>query len=111
MLQKLYEELRTSFSREDEIDLLSVQKLDYMMAVLHEVLRIYPPVPSAIPRKVPPNGTTIRGEYIPANVTNPTWQVVGVQLLTLQWLDYSPNLAVANVSQLEALQRPRVLDP
>ncbi|KAH7142783.1 cytochrome P450 [Dactylonectria estremocensis] len=59
VLAKLEAELRTCFSKEDEIDLLSVQKLQYMMAVFDEGLRIYPPVPSAIPRKTSSNGSTI----------------------------------------------------
>ena len=61
-------ELRAHFRSEEEIDLLSVQKLDYLIATVHEALRIFPPVPSAIPRKAPPQGTTIGGEYIPGNV-------------------------------------------
>ncbi|EON99670.1 putative cytochrome p450 protein [Phaeoacremonium minimum UCRPA7] len=74
ILRKLQDELRANFNSEDEIDFLSVQKPDYMMAVLHETLLIYPPVPSAIPRKAPPNGTTIRGEYIPPDTILQIWQ-------------------------------------
>lgn len=69
VMQKLYEELRENFQSSDEIDLLSVQRLKYMMAVLHEAMRLYPPVPVAIPRKVPPGGTAIRGEHIPGGVS------------------------------------------
>ncbi|UPL00875.1 hypothetical protein LCI18_011809 [Fusarium solani-melongenae] len=65
--KKLQAELRETFNNEDEINLLSVQKLDYMMAVIQEGLRLFPPNPSSIPRKAPPSGTTIRGEYIPPN--------------------------------------------
>lgn len=65
---KLIEEIRSKFNSEDEINLLSVQKLSYMLAVFQEVLRLYPAVPSAIPRKAPPQGTTIRGEYVPPEV-------------------------------------------
>ena len=66
---KIDAELRANFKSEEEIDLLSVQKLDYLIATVHEALRIFPPVPSAIPRKTPPQGTTIAGEYIPGNVS------------------------------------------
>lgn len=68
VMQKLYDELKSSFQSGDEINLLSVQQLQYMMAVLHEALRLYPPVPSAIPRQAPAEGTTVRGEPIPPNV-------------------------------------------
>ncbi|KAF4468054.1 cytochrome P450 [Fusarium albosuccineum] len=69
VLQKLYQELKEKFQTEDEINLLSVQTLEYMMAVLHEAMRLYPPVPAAIPRITPPEGTTIRGKHIPANAS------------------------------------------
>ncbi|KAH7142216.1 cytochrome P450 [Dactylonectria macrodidyma] len=74
VLAKLEAELRASFSREDEIDLLSVQKLQYMMAVFDEGLRIYPPVPSAIPRKTPSNGSVIGDNYVPPNTIISIWQ-------------------------------------
>jgi cytochrome P450 len=68
ILHKLREEVKSRFTSEMEIDLLSVQSLDYMMAVLKEAMRLYPAVPSAIPRLTPPQGATIRGEYVPGNV-------------------------------------------
>ncbi|KAH7006917.1 cytochrome P450 [Ilyonectria destructans] len=70
---KLIEEIRSKFNSEDEINLLSVQKLSYMLAVFQEVLRLYPAVPSAIPRKAPPQGTTIRGEYVPPETILSIW--------------------------------------
>ncbi|CAG9996205.1 unnamed protein product [Clonostachys byssicola] len=74
VLLKLQEELSRHFSSEDEIDLISVQKLEYMFAVLHEALRIYPPVPAAIPRKTPAEGSTIGNEYVPPNTILGIWQ-------------------------------------
>jgi cytochrome P450 len=68
ILQKVKDEVRSSFSGEAEIDLLSVQKLSYMMAVLQETLRMYPPVPATIPRKAQPGGDMICGQYVPENV-------------------------------------------
>ena len=67
---KLAEEVRTRFNHEDEIDLLTVQRLDYMNAVIRESMRVYPPVPTALPRMSPPEGYTLRdGRYIPPNVS------------------------------------------
>ncbi|OCK74493.1 cytochrome P450 [Lepidopterella palustris CBS 459.81] len=74
VLAKLHEEIKTTFRTEDEIDLISVHRLEYMLAVFDEALRIYPPVPSAIPRKAPPNGTTIGGRYVPPNTILGIWQ-------------------------------------
>lgn len=68
-LQKLTEEVRSSFGHEDEITLLSVQKLSYMLACLDEALRVYPPVPTGMPRVTPPNGAVICGRHIPGNVS------------------------------------------
>lgn len=70
ILSKLETEVRTVFKSESEIDLFSVQKLPYMLAVLDEAMRVYPPVPTAIPRTTPPSGNTILGEYLPGNVSN-----------------------------------------
>ncbi|KAK4062902.1 hypothetical protein Trihar35433_8697 [Trichoderma harzianum] len=74
VLQKTTEEVRSSFSNESEIDLLSVQKLNYMMAALQETLRMYPPVPTAIPRKAQPGGDVICGQYVPENTVLGIWQ-------------------------------------
>ncbi|KAL6855679.1 cytochrome P450 [Trichoderma novae-zelandiae] len=73
-LEKVKSEVRTSFTSEAEIDLLSVQKLGYMLAVLQETLRMYPPVAGAIPRKVQPGGDVICGGYVPENALVGIWQ-------------------------------------
>ncbi|KAF9891541.1 hypothetical protein FE257_004008 [Aspergillus nanangensis] len=73
VLEKMHQEVKAIFSNEEDISLLSVQSLDYMMAVLKEVMRLYPAVPSAIPRRAPPQGATIRGEYIPADTVLGIW--------------------------------------
>ncbi|KAH7563722.1 hypothetical protein BM1_00769 [Bipolaris maydis] len=58
-LQKVYEELKATFKHEDEIKVVSLNKLEYMFAVLHKGLRISPAVPGMIPRKTPPEGIQI----------------------------------------------------
>lgn len=68
ILAKLTEEVRTSYTSEDEIDLVSVQKLTYMLAVLNETLRIYPPIPTAQPRVVPSGGSVVCEKFLPAGV-------------------------------------------
>lgn len=70
VLDKIYAELKASFTHQDEINLISVQKLDYMLAALKECLRMYPAVASAIPRVSPPGGSTVRGEWIPGNASS-----------------------------------------
>ncbi|KAK2020376.1 cytochrome P450 [Colletotrichum zoysiae] len=68
-LARLKDEVRGSFASEDEIDFLSTARLGYLHAVLEESLRVYPPVPAAVPRRTPPGGSKILGQWIPGNVS------------------------------------------
>ena len=68
VLRKLEYHVRSSFGSESEIDLISVGKLDYMLAVLDEALRLYPPVPAQSNRIVTSGGAIILGQYVPAGV-------------------------------------------
>ncbi|KAL2266734.1 hypothetical protein VTJ83DRAFT_6086 [Remersonia thermophila] len=66
-MTKLAAEVRGAFRSEDEIDFTSVSTLPYMLACLDEALRMYPPVPTGLPRVVPKGGATIAGTYVPEN--------------------------------------------
>ncbi|KAK1991551.1 cytochrome P450 [Colletotrichum falcatum] len=68
-LARLAAEVRGSFASEDDIDLASTAGLGYLHAVLEESLRIYPPVPTALPRRTPPEGSEVLGQWIPGNTT------------------------------------------
>ncbi len=68
-MAKLTQEVRSSFNSDQEITLLSVQNLKYMLACLNETLRMYPPVPFGMPRLVPAGGINITGEPVPENVS------------------------------------------
>jgi len=67
-LESLTQEVRSAFSSESEIDLLSVGRLTYMLACLDEALRMYPPVPLGLPRLVPPGGSMVAGRFVPEKV-------------------------------------------
>ncbi|KAL4978762.1 benzoate 4-monooxygenase cytochrome P450 [Aspergillus desertorum] len=71
---KLQEEIRSAFHAYDEINALSTSPLKYLQAVILEGLRIYPPLPFALPRVVPEGGDTVDGHFLPAGTivsTNP----------------------------------------
>ncbi|KAK1140603.1 hypothetical protein N8T08_010240 [Aspergillus melleus] len=63
--QKLLDEIRGAFEKYEEINLIAIGKLSYIHAVLEESLRMYPPVPAILPRRVPAGGALINGEFVP----------------------------------------------
>ncbi|EFX01803.1 cytochrome p450 monooxygenase [Grosmannia clavigera kw1407] len=73
-MAKLAAEVRSSFSSEEEITLLSVNKLTYMLACLNEALRCYPPVVFGLPRVVPKGGSNIAGHFVPQGTVVACWQ-------------------------------------
>lgn len=77
-LMKLTAEVRSAFNTEDDIDLLSVQHLTYMLAVLDEAMRLFPPAPLGQPRVIGAGGEMILGQFVPEGVS-----------LTAQRNDYS----------------------
>ena len=64
----LVQEIRSAFQTESEITMVSVNSLKYELAVLHEALRMFPPITNAHTRETPPEGATIMGKHVPGNV-------------------------------------------
>ncbi|EEY20411.1 isotrichodermin C-15 hydroxylase [Verticillium alfalfae VaMs.102] len=65
VLDKVTKEVRETFASAVDINLSSVGGLSYMLAVLNESFRCYPPVTSNLVRRVPLGGQTIAGNYVP----------------------------------------------
>lgn len=65
VLAKLTGEVRNAFKTESEINMTSVDNLEYLLAVLNEALRIFPPVPDNLNRITPKEGCMIAGHYLP----------------------------------------------
>ncbi|KAF2735054.1 cytochrome P450 [Polyplosphaeria fusca] len=61
---KLKEEVRTAFQEQD-MHMEAVAALPYLNACIKEALRVYPPVPNALPRQAAPDGSTVAGTYVP----------------------------------------------
>ena len=71
MLRRAQSEVRTTFKDADDITVRAVSTpglLPYLEAVLHESLRVWPPVPTALPRIVGPSGAIVDGQFVPGNV-------------------------------------------
>ncbi|KAL4783773.1 cytochrome P450 [Aspergillus varians] len=49
----------------DEFDLLRVEQLPFLTAILKETLRLYTPTPAPLPRTVPPGGFEVDGHFLP----------------------------------------------
>lgn len=67
--RKLAQEVRSSFTSETEIDFFSVNKLGYLLAVLDESMRMFPPVPNQLPRKSQVDDV-ISGYHVPGGVSH-----------------------------------------
>ena len=73
-LNKVVAEVREAFKSEEEITILSIQNLPYMLACLNESLRRYPPVAVGLPRVTPKGGSYVDGKFVPEGVSEPYWQ-------------------------------------
>lgn len=66
--RKLTEEIRSSFSKEEDITFASLTELPYLNAVIEEGLRLCPPNASGLSHVVPFRGDTVCGEWLPEGV-------------------------------------------
>jgi len=70
-LAKLQDEVRGKFKHSHEITLQSVKDLEYMIAVINEALRCYPPVAGGNVRVVPgKHGAEVAGHFVPSGVSS-----------------------------------------
>lgn len=76
-MQKLNEEIRSSFSSDEDMTMERLAALPYLAACIKEAFRLYPPVPLSLPRRVPQDGTTIAGNFIPPDT------IVGIPQLAM----------------------------
>ncbi|KAH8898557.1 isotrichodermin C-15 hydroxylase [Thozetella sp. PMI_491] len=107
-LEKLQQEVRSAFSHPSEIDIARVSTLPYLMAVLNESLRCYPPITGGLVRVVPEEGGEIAGRFVPPGtlVEVPHWAMYhSRENWTKPW-EFSPErfLDKENVDNFEALQ-------
>jgi hypothetical protein len=65
---KLKQEVRSRYKSSNEITSLSAT-FPYLTAAIHEILRLFPPIPFGMPRIVPPGGDTVDEMFIPGGVS------------------------------------------
>ncbi|KAA8576391.1 hypothetical protein EYC84_006522 [Monilinia fructicola] len=68
VLRRLVKMIRETFASEDQINIEGVSNLTYLLAVLHESMRIYPPHHSTSTNHWP-DGDIVCGKWIPAKTT------------------------------------------
>lgn len=68
-MSRLVSEVRTEFRSTDDITVERLARLPYLNACLEEGLRIYPPVPTSLPRVVPDGGAMVDGHFVPAGTS------------------------------------------
>ncbi|KAJ8058514.1 hypothetical protein OCU04_012698 [Sclerotinia nivalis] len=69
ILQNLALEIRSTFKNQKDLTIHAFAGCKYLLAVLDEGLRMYPPVPSTLPRLVPEGGGIVDGKFVPAGYT------------------------------------------
>lgn len=89
--KRLYQELADLPETGGIVDDEHLVGKPYLLGIIHESLRLYPPVPTGVQRVTPPEGAMIAGQFIPGDmvVTTPTYSIQrGILLfLTAQiWL-------------------------
>lgn len=70
-LARLKNEVREAFTSIDDMTMVNLSQLPYLSACIEEGLRMYPPVPGAIPRITPQSGASVAGRWIPGGVRSP----------------------------------------
>ncbi|OCL05893.1 cytochrome P450 monooxygenase-like protein [Glonium stellatum] len=68
-MQKLQLEIRTGFRDESEMTFAVLSQLKCLNAIIQETFRLYPPVPTTLPRRTTKEGAIVNGIFIPAGVS------------------------------------------
>ncbi|TAQ88837.1 hypothetical protein B7494_g2857 [Chlorociboria aeruginascens] len=95
--ERLKREVRERFEKSEEITSQSTT-FEYLTAVIHEALRIYPPVPVAMPRVVPQGGEWVDGNFVAGGA------IVGVHA-------WSVTHSTKNFQDPETFRPERWIDP
>jgi len=64
-MNKLKQEIRSSFNSADEITMAAVNRLPYLLACLNESLRMFPPATHGMVREAAEGGVQVAGHFVP----------------------------------------------
>ena len=67
-MKKLVDEIRGRFKSTEEMSTISLPPLEYLQMCIEEGLRVYPPVPGGLPRRVMEDGASLDGHELPPDV-------------------------------------------
>lgn len=67
--RKLQKEIVDSFQDESKMTFASLSHLKVLNAVVQETFRMYPPVPTTLPRRTAQAGAMVCGKFIPPNTS------------------------------------------
>ncbi|KAF2108459.1 cytochrome P450 monooxygenase-like protein [Lophiotrema nucula] len=67
--KRLQHEIVSAFRNESEMTFASLSQLKILNAVIQETFRMYPPVPTTLPRLTTQDGAMVCGKFIPPNVS------------------------------------------
>lgn len=122
---KLVQEIRSTFQLEDEITMLRVNQLQYMIVALTEAFRmctistfpirpttlisIDPPFPTHLPRMRPVGGSFVDGHWMPEGVCTPPFSVM--QELSSPYVDIRLSASLVSIQEKSQLPRSRFVRP
>jgi cytochrome P450 len=69
-LSRLRREIKAAFSTLNDMTMTKLSQLDYLQACIDEGLRLYPPVPTGLPRITPLGGAMVCNRWVPGEVSS-----------------------------------------
>lgn len=109
LMKKLCDELRTTFERDDQINMKTISGLKILHATLMEGMRLFPPAPAGAPRLSPPGGAAVAGQYVAGGVRLSSLDMFSKALLNL--LDYRDDFTACCLHISSPLQEPSEIRP
>ena len=105
-MKRVTEEVRSAFADEEDIDVASAAKLEYLTAVINEGLRLGPPSAVTMPRVVPASGEEICGRMVPGGVSYLPPSPLYVRTL-ISRIDFRDSESIPGLPLRHELQQPR----